>query len=93
MREILLTTDIVLISFASSLLAEANLTFHVADTHISVIEGSIDIFPHRLLVLDRDETQARQLLHDAGLDAELSRPMGREPTAPTPDSQAKPKPA
>lgn len=72
MRELLRTNDPILLSFATSLLKEAGLAFHVADTHISIVEGSIGAFPRRLLVLEADEAQARQLLLDAGLGLELS---------------------
>lgn len=71
MVEILKTTDPVLISFVSSLLATARLAYHVADTNMSVVEGSISAFPRRVLVLARDEESARRLLTDAGLAKEL----------------------
>ncbi len=71
MRELLKTNDPILLSFATSPLKEAGLAYHVADTHISIVEGSIGAFPRRLLVLEADETQARRLLLDAGLADEL----------------------
>ncbi len=77
MREILRTTDHVLLSFVESLLREAGLQFHIADRHISVVEGGISAFQCRVLVVDDDEQPARRLLIDAGLAGEL-RP---EPTA------------
>jgi hypothetical protein len=71
MAEILRTTNPVLISFVSSLLAEAGLAFHVADTNMSIVEGSISVFPRRVLVRTEDAGAARSLLIDAGLGNEL----------------------
>ncbi len=71
MREILRTTDHVLLSFIESLLREAGLHFHIADRHISMVEGGISAFQCRVLVVDDDEAQARRLLIDAGLAGEL----------------------
>ena len=83
MRDIVRTNDPVLVSFIESLLREAGLHYHVADANMSIAEGSIGIFPRRVLVLDDDLETARQLLVDAGLAAELSR---------SPDTAAAPLP-
>jgi hypothetical protein len=72
MREILRSIDPVVVSFVEALLRDAQLTFHVADRHISAVEGGISAFPRRILVLDADESEARRLLCDAGLENELS---------------------
>ena len=74
MREILRTTDMVVLSFATSLLGRAGLAVTSADEHISVLEGSIGAFPRRLLVLDEDWTEAQQVLEDGGLAAWLITP-------------------
>jgi hypothetical protein len=50
---------------------EAQIPVLVADNHISVLEGSIGAFPRRLLVPEDWAAQARRLLVDAGLAAEL----------------------
>ena len=71
MQILLRTNDPVLLSFVQALLREAGVSHHVADAHISVLEGSIGAFPRRVLVPDDDVAEARQLLHDAGLAAEL----------------------
>jgi hypothetical protein len=71
MIELLRTNDIVLIGFAQSLMEEAQIPVLVADNHISVLEGSIGAFPRRLLVPEDWAAQARRLLVDAGLAAEL----------------------
>lgn len=69
--ELIRTNDIVLIGFARSLLEDAGIPVLVADEHMSVIEGSIGAFARRLLVPDDSGAQARRLLIDAGLAAEL----------------------
>lgn len=71
MVEILRTNDIVLIGFAQSLLEGARIPVLVADSHISGIEGSIGAFPRRLLVPGDHAAQARRVMTDAGLAAEL----------------------
>lgn len=71
MTELIRTNDIVLIGFAESLLAAAEIPVLVADAHMSLMEGSIGAFPRRLLVPDDHARQARRLLVDAGLAHEL----------------------
>jgi hypothetical protein len=71
MIEIVRTSDIVLIGFLQSLLEEADIPVLVADNHISALEGMIGVFPRRLLVPQDHEAQARRLITDAGLGAEL----------------------
>jgi hypothetical protein len=71
MVEIIRTNDIVLIGFVQSLLEQAQIPVLVADGHMSVLEGSIGAFPRRLLVPDDFGLQARRLLREAGLAAEL----------------------
>ena len=71
MEEIMRTNDIVALSFALSLLQDAGIETLVADAHISVMEGSIGIFPRRLHVLTMDVEQAREILEEAGLGSWL----------------------
>jgi Putative prokaryotic signal transducing protein len=75
--EVLRTNDPVLLSFASAVLADAEIEFLVADQHISALEGSIGIFPRRLLVSDDLWRQARRLLCDAGIEADLLAPEAK----------------
>jgi hypothetical protein len=71
MRELMRTTDAVLISAIEALLKSARIKHWVVDQNMSVMEGSIGIFPRRILV-DEDELQmARRLLEDAGFGHEL----------------------
>lgn len=71
MLELLRTNDPVLISFVEALLGDAGIEWLVADTHMSVVEGSIGAFPRRVLVLSDDLHRARRLLVEAGLGHEL----------------------
>ena len=76
MRELVRTNDAVLITAMEALLNGADIKHLVVDRNISALEGSIGIFPRRILV-DEDEFEAaRKLLQEAGFAAEL-RPDGR----------------
>jgi Putative prokaryotic signal transducing protein len=74
MAELLRTTDIVLLSYVNSLLSEAGILLLVADAHISVVEGSIGIFPRRVLIAAEDWEESAAILTEAGLAAYLSAP-------------------
>ena len=67
MREVLRSNDAVVISFAQAVLRELGITTFVADQHMSVAEGSIGVFPRRMLVDAEDSAAARRALSDAGL--------------------------
>jgi hypothetical protein len=71
LHELVRTNDVVLISFIESLLDEAGLGYFVADRHMSAVEGSLGFLPRRILVIQEDRDEARRLLSDAGLAAEL----------------------
>ena len=73
MHEVLRTTDPVTLSFAKALLDEAGLPYFSADEHISSMEGSINVFPRRLMVLEDDWASARRVLADGGLERWLIR--------------------
>lgn len=70
------TNDIVLISVIEALLREARVPLFVADAHVSAMEGSIGAFPRRVMVPEDHAAQARRLLRDAGLGAELAPSAG-----------------
>jgi hypothetical protein len=70
-RELLSTNDAVLISAVEALLKGARIDHIVADQNISVLEGSIGIFPRRILVGEDAFEAARRLLKEAGLGDEL----------------------
>jgi hypothetical protein len=69
--EILRTNDPVLLSFARTVLEDADIAALVADQHISALEGSIGIFPRRLLVEADHWHRARRVLTEAGIAASL----------------------
>jgi hypothetical protein len=71
MNELIRTNDPALISFVEALLTEAGLPYLVADAHMSVLDGSIGALPRRILVESERSAEARRLLADADLGAEL----------------------
>jgi hypothetical protein len=74
MAELLRTTDIVLLSYVNSLLSDAGIPSMVADVHMSVAEGSIGIFPRRVLVALEDLCESAAILTEAGLGEHLTAP-------------------
>lgn len=62
MKPVLKTNDPVRLSYAVSLLEGADIPHLVADEHVSAIEGSIGIFPKRLLVPEEYEERAKAAL-------------------------------
>jgi Putative prokaryotic signal transducing protein len=73
MRELVRTNDAVVISAIEALLKSANIGHMVVDRNMSVLEGSIGIFPRRILVEDDQIEAARKLLEDAGFGNEIRR--------------------
>jgi hypothetical protein len=71
-RELIRTNDAVLISAIEALLKGARIAHVVVDQNMSVLEGSIGIFPRRILVGEDQLDAARRLLADAGLAHELN---------------------
>jgi hypothetical protein len=65
------TNDLVLISAIEAMLESDGLTVFVADAHVSAMEGSIGVFPRRIMVPADEVAQARRILGEAGLGAEL----------------------
>jgi hypothetical protein len=66
MTELMRTNDLVLISAVEAILRGAGIDCHVADRHMSAVEGSIGALPRRVLIADGDAARARQILQDAG---------------------------
>ncbi len=73
MRELVRANDAVLISAIEALLKGAHIDHMVVDQNMSVLEGSIGIFPRRILVGDDELDAARTLLEDAGFANEIRR--------------------
>jgi hypothetical protein len=59
------------LSAIEALLKSANIAHLIADQNMSVLEGSIGIFPRRILVDEEEFDAARRLLADAGFASEL----------------------
>ena len=76
MRELVRTNDPVLITAIEALLNGADIGHMVVDQNMSVLEGSIGIFPRRILVDEEEIERARRLLEEAGFGNEL-RPDAR----------------
>ena len=66
MRELLRTTDVVRLSWLTALLNDAGIEPVVLDNHMSVLEGSVNAIPRRLMVDTDDYRQARRVLTEAG---------------------------
>jgi hypothetical protein len=73
-EELLRTNDLVLISFVDALLREAGIDVWVADQNMSIIEGSLGVLQRRIMVPADLLDQARRLLREAGVGAELAKP-------------------
>lgn len=71
MRELVRTNDAVLISAIEALLRGAGIEHLIVDQNMSVLEGSIGIFPRRILVGEDELSAARRLLAEAGFENEL----------------------
>ncbi|MBW9089165.1 DUF2007 domain-containing protein [Rhizobium wenxiniae] len=71
MIELIRTNDVVTLSLAESLMKEAGIHCLVADQSMSVLEGSLGLLQRRLLVEEARSEEARAILRDAGLEAEL----------------------
>ncbi|WP_312524795.1 DUF2007 domain-containing protein [Paracoccus sp. (in: a-proteobacteria)] len=67
MKEILRTTDPLLVTRATDLLAQEGILAFAFDQYMSVLEGSLGILPRRLMVADRDHFLAAAILRDHDL--------------------------
>jgi hypothetical protein len=67
MEELLRTNDITLIPLVRTLLNEEGIDSFELDVNMSVLEGSIGIFPRRLMVRSDQIDDARRFLRLAGV--------------------------
>ena len=74
MIELLRSNDPVLISFAEALLKEAGIEHATVDQNMSIMEGSLGVLPRRVMVGEENLEEARRLLADAGIEAEIKKP-------------------
>ncbi|KQR77469.1 hypothetical protein ASG25_04210 [Rhizobium sp. Leaf384] len=71
MKELIRTNDAVVLSFAESLMRDAGIICFIADQGMSILDGSLGLLPRRLMVQGERADEARRILSDAGLAAEL----------------------
>jgi hypothetical protein len=69
--ELLRTNDLVLLSLVEAILSEQRVGYFVADQHMSALEGSTGFMQRRVMVIADQAAQARRLMREAGLGAEL----------------------
>ena len=62
MKELLRTNDLVLISWIQSNLEDFRIKIDIFDGQMSVLEGSANAIPRRLMVDDEDHAEAVRLL-------------------------------
>jgi hypothetical protein len=65
--ELLRSNDPVLISFVTSILADAEIEHSTTDAYMSAIDGSIGAVSNRVMVAESQQAEARRLLADAGV--------------------------
>ncbi len=73
MKPVLRTNNLVELSWAQAVLAEAGIDAVVFDAHSSMAEGNIGAIPRRLMVEKMNESRAASVLHAArsALDSAL----------------------
>jgi hypothetical protein len=67
MEELLRTNDIVLISYIEAMLTGGGIAYHVLDTNMSVLDGSVGILPRRIMVDSDQIIQARRIIKEADI--------------------------
>ncbi len=66
MRTIMISNNLIRLSFLAALLRDAGIESILLDGHVSAVEGSIGAIPRRLAVLPEDERRAQRVLAEAG---------------------------
>ncbi|WP_111732356.1 DUF2007 domain-containing protein [Roseovarius amoyensis] len=70
MKQLLRTNDPTAIAFAKALLQGEGIDCFEMDVNMSVLEGSIGVFPRRIMVVDADHAAAVRTLRDNGIDVD-----------------------
>ena len=65
MKELLRTNDVVHLSWIKSVFDESYIPIFVMDEQMSVLEGSANAIPRRVMVSEEDYVQAMKILEDA----------------------------
>ena len=73
MHELVRTTDPTVVSAATAYLKGEGIEAFVFDVHMSVLEGSIGVFPRRIVVREEDARRAREILDLVGIDTVAQR--------------------
>lgn len=73
MRELVRTNNPVLLGWIQSLLRQEGIESFVFDAHMSVLEGSANAIPRRLMVIDDDYDLACETMTEAGEGQHLVR--------------------
>lgn len=66
MKELVRTNENVFLSWVEAMLKAERIDCFLLDRHMSVLEGSANAIPRRLMVADEDYERARKLIEDAG---------------------------
>ena len=66
MKELVRTNNTVLLSWIQSLLRQEGIESFIFDSHMSVLEGSANAIPRRLMVIDEEYDLARKAVTEAG---------------------------
>lgn len=65
MFELVRSNDPVLISWLRAQFADAGIDVLVLDEHMSIMDGSIQAIPRRIMVADEDKREAQSILAEA----------------------------
>jgi len=65
MFELVRTNDPVMISWLRAQLADAGIEVLVLDEHMSIMDGSVQAIPRRIMVADQDKREAQVILAEA----------------------------
>ena len=66
MKELLKASDPVLLSWVVATLAAEGIEAVVFDAHTSILQGTTNAIPRRVMVAEEDHGRARRLLADSG---------------------------
>lgn len=65
MKELIRANDPVLLSWLVSRLADEGIDAVILDVHTSILEGSVNAIPRRLMVIDDDYSRAKYVVETA----------------------------
>jgi hypothetical protein len=65
LKELLRSNDVVHLSWIKSVFDKSNIPIFVMDEQMSVLQGSANAIPRRVLVSEGDHVQAMKILEDA----------------------------